>query len=47
MVICYQICMMAFFTIKGQEAEAAACTIMFIISTFYIVLSYQTLNDNS
>ena len=47
MIICYQICMMALFTIKGRDLEAFVCVFMFIVSTFYIVLSYKSVNDNS
>ena len=39
--------MMALFAIKGRDFEAAVCTFMFIISIFYIVLDYKSVNDNS
>lgn len=47
MIVSYQICMMALFAIKGRDFEAAVCTFMFIISIFYIVLDYKSVNDNS
>ena len=39
--------MMVLFAIKGHDFEAAVCTFMFIISIFYIVLDYKSVNDNS
>lgn len=47
MIVSYQVCMMALFTIKGRDFEAALCTFLFIISIFYIVLGYKSVNDNS
>ena len=47
MIVSYQICMMVLFAIKGHDFEAAVCTFMFIISIFYIVLDYKSVNDNS
>ena len=48
-VMSYQVCMMAFFSIKDLKAEAACCTFIFIISIFYIILNYKYVNvmDNS
>lgn len=37
--------MMAFFSIKNLKAEAFVCTFIFIISIFYIILSYKYVND--
>jgi len=39
--------MMALFANKGRDLEAGTCTFIFIISIFYIVLSYKNVNDNS
>ena len=44
-IVSYQVCMMAFFSIKELQAEAFVCTFIFIVSIFYIVLSYQYVND--
>ena len=44
-VVSYQVCMMAFFSIKQLDAEAFACTFLFIASIFYIVLRYKQVND--
>lgn len=38
---------MALFSIKGCDEEAAVCTLIFIISILYIVLSYKSVNDVS
>mmetsp|Transcript_51725 Transcript_51725/g.71027 ORF Transcript_51725/g.71027 Transcript_51725/m.71027 type:complete len:125 (+) Transcript_51725:1333-1707(+) len=46
-VMCYQICMMAFFTKEGMQAEALVCTIIFIVSIFYTVISYENVYDVS
>ena len=37
--------MMAYFSIKGLNSEAFICTLVFIFSIFYIVLSYINVND--
>ena len=44
-VVSYQVCMMAFFSIKDLQAEAFVCTFVFIISVFWIVLSYKPVNE--
>ena len=44
-IVSFQVCMMAYFSIKELQAEAFVCTIVFIISIFYIVLSYEYVND--
>ena len=44
-IVSYQMCMMAFFSIKELQAEAFVCTFIFIGSIFYIVLKYKYVND--
>jgi len=36
---------MAFFQANGLQAEAFVCTLLFLISIFHIVLTYQKVND--
>lgn len=45
-VVLYQLTMMAFFVTKESLDEALACTIIFILSTFYTVLSYEKVNEH-
>ena len=42
-IVAYQCCMMAFFSIKELNGEAFICTLMFISSTLYIVLGYENI----
>jgi len=44
-VVAYQVCMMAYLTIKEKDDEALICTLIFIISIIYIVISYDKVND--
>lgn len=44
-VLGYQLCMMSFFTINEHTEEAVVCTFIFILSVFYIVISYESVND--
>ena len=45
MVVTYQVCMMAFLTIKDKNDEALICTLIFIVSVIYIVVGYEKVND--
>lgn len=45
MVVAYQVCMMAFLTIKEKNDEALICTLIFIVSVIYIVVGYEKVND--
>ena len=44
-VVSYQVCMMAFFSVNELQAEAFVCTFLFIASTFFIVLRYKEVNE--
>jgi len=46
-VIMYQLCMMAFFTIKKREAEAAVICMILVISVIFTVVSYEEVYDLS
>ena len=43
-IVCYQICMMAFFSMKDLNDEASVCTVIFLISILYIVFGYVHVN---
>jgi hypothetical protein len=45
MVVTYQVCMMAFLTIKDKNDEALICTLIFIVSVIYIIVGYDKVND--
>lgn len=45
LIVSYQVCMMAFFSVNNLQSEALVCTILFIISIFYIVLSYKNVHE--
>jgi len=45
--MCYQICMMAFFAREDMSAEALVCTLIFVVSIFYTVISYESVYDLS
>ena len=38
---------MAFFTMMNRNEEAVACTVIFVVSIFYIVIKYEPVNDQS
>jgi len=38
---------MAFFYINGCDEEAMVCTLVFICSIIYTVVSYEKVNDSS
>lgn len=44
-IILYQLCMMAFFTIKKRDSEAMVICIIFVISIIYAVISYEEVYD--
>jgi hypothetical protein len=44
-VILYQLCMMAFFTIKKKQLEAMAICMILIFSTIFTVISYEEVYD--
>ena len=46
MVVGYQVCMMAFFTISERREEALVCTVVFVLSVIYIVVNYEKVNDS-
>lgn len=45
LIVCYQVCMMAFFSTNNLQSEALVCTILFIVSIFYIVLTYKDVHE--
>lgn len=46
-VIMYQLCMMAFFTIKKRETEAMVICMILVLSTLFTVISYEEVYDLS
>jgi len=44
-VILYQICMTAYFSIHNRRAETLACTCIFLLSVFYAAISYEDVYD--
>ena len=46
-IVCYQICMMAFFSIKDLNGEASTCTFIFLVSVLYIVLGYENVDAST
>ena len=43
-VMIYQVFMMAFFVLTEQLNEAMACVIIFVVSTLYVIASYETVH---
>jgi len=39
------LCIIAYFLAKEFKDEAISCTVIFILSIFYIVMSYKAVND--
>jgi hypothetical protein len=42
-VLLYQVCMMAYLVLQEKDEEALACTLIFVISIVYIVVSYESI----
>ena len=44
-VILYQICMTAYFSIHNRRTETLACACIFLLSVFYAAISYEDVYD--
>jgi len=44
-VIMYQICMTAYFSIHHRQSETMACACIFLLSVFYAAISYEDVYD--
>lgn len=44
-VILYQLCMMAFFTVKKRDNEALVVCLILVLSTLFAVASYEEVYD--
>lgn len=42
-VLIYQLCMMAYLVLQEKDEEALTCTLIFVISIVYIVVSYESI----
>lgn len=44
-VILYQICMTAYFSLHNRRSETMACAIIFLLSVFYAAITYEDVYD--
>lgn len=44
-VLVYQVAMAAYFALNDKDQESLTCVVILILSTLYIVVNYESVND--
>lgn len=44
-IVLYQMCMIAYFALHNRQEETITCTVIFLMSVFYVAITYEDIYD--